>query len=578
MLGELFAALTHPATQMAHLRRFGHILALCILCLAIPSVRAQLGPAPGVYQRGYYRSPVGREIKASGTFGELRRDHFHMGLDIKSVNRSVGDPVYAVADGYVSRLKISSAGYGNAIYVDHPNGTRSLYAHLDDFVPEVQAFLDSVHYAREEFEVEVQLSPKRLPVRAGQRLGSMGNTGSSQGPHLHFELRLSATDEAFNPLLYDFPIRDGLAPSLRGLTVYSLDRDGKPARVAKQSLARKGDDYTSNEVVVPPGKVAFGLKAYDVAEGTSNLNGVFGISCRVDGRLVWRSFYDTIAFEQTRFIQAHYDYAAQSGGEGYYYRLHKLPGDRLRIYETVVDHGAVPVGFGESRQVEIQAGDAFGNTSTLRFTVRGDTTYRPAPGLPPFNFVLVPERASDFSLGDAGFRVEAGSVYTKTFLRGAIRTAATPGAYSSCYDIGQDEEPLQRPVRASVPLDNVPAELRAKAYFGSCGAAPRKTMGGRLSADGRTLEGEMGYWRSFAVFVDTVPPTIKALSRGVYRISDEVSSARDLTYRVTQNGQWVLAALDAKSDRLAVRTDKLRPGPIRVTVSDEAGNVTAIEQ
>ncbi len=400
--------------------------ALLVLHL-VSTATAQLGPTPGVYPRGYYRSPVGREIKASGTFGELRRDHFHMGLDIKSVNRRVGDPIYAVADGYVSKLKISSAGYGNAIYVDHPNGTRSLYAHLDDFVPEIQALLDSVHYAQESFEIEVQLSPKQLPVRAGQRLGSMGNTGSSQGPHLHFELRLSATDEAFNPLLYDFPIRDGLAPSLRGLAVYSVDRDGKPTRVAKQSVSKRGDDYTAAETMVPPGKVAFGLKAYDVAEGTSNLNGVFGISCRVDGRLVWRTFYDTIAFEQTRFIQAHYDYAAQSNGDGYYYRLHKLPGDRLRIYETVVDGGVVNVGFGESRQVEIQASDAFGNTSTLRFVVRGDTVGRVDPGLPPFNFVLVPERPSDLRLGDAAFRVEAGSVYTKTFLRGAIRTRGDAG-------------------------------------------------------------------------------------------------------------------------------------------------------
>ncbi len=124
----------------------------------------------------------------------------------------------------------------------------------------------------------------------------------------------------------------------------------------------------------------------------------------------------------------------------------------------------------------------------------------------------------------------------------------------------------------------MPGELRSKAYFGSCGDAARKTMNGRLSADGQTLEGEMGYWRSFAVFVDTVPPTIKTLSRGVFRIEDGVSSARDLRYRVTQSGQWVLASLDAKSDRLTVRADGLEPGPIRVSVTDEAGNVEILEQ
>ena len=128
-----------------------------------------------------------------------------MGLDIKSAHQASGDALYAVADGFISRLRVSASGYGNSVYIDHPNGTRSVYAHLDAFTPGIQRLLDSVHYARESFEVEVRLSPKQLPVRAGQQIGIMGNTGSSQGPHLHFELRLASNDAAFNPLLYDFP-------------------------------------------------------------------------------------------------------------------------------------------------------------------------------------------------------------------------------------------------------------------------------------------------------------------------------------------------------------------------------------
>ena len=548
--------------------------AVVLTCLAL-ALRGQAPMAPNGFG---YRSPVSHPIKASGTFGELRRDHFHMGLDVKSARGRTGDALYSVADGYVSRLRVSATGYGNSVYIDHPNGTRSVYAHLDEFTPEIQRLLDSVHYAEERFEIDVRLSPKQIAVAAGQQIGTMGNTGSSQGPHLHFELRRADTDAAMNPLMFGFPVRDGLAPSLRGLTVYQIDGDGRPTLAAQTNLRRSGDSYRlDDELRVPLGRIGFGLKAYDVAEGTSNLNGVYRIECRVDDELIWRVTYDTIAYEETRFIQAHYDFAARARGEGYFYRLYRLPGDRLGIYESAVEEGAVSMGFGESRRVEIEACDALGNSSVLRFAIRGDTA-RKSPEVPPFNYVLEPDTTADFALGDAAFRVERGSVYTKTFLRAAIRTPTRTGALSSCYEIGQDDEPLQLPVAVTLPLKRVPAELRSKVYLGRCDGEPRQAMPSEVQPDGLALRGEMRDWTDFAIFVDTVPPSIKELSRGVYRIADDVTGTGALRYRVTHDGVWVLASLDAKRNRLEVRADKLTAaGELRVEVVDAAGNVIMSE-
>ena len=562
------------------------------LCGGLPAVLAQAPPAPAPVAPTplEYRSPVAHPIRASGTFGELRADHFHMGLDVKSARGRSGDALYAVAEGYVSRIKISAAGYGNAVYLDHPDGTRSLYAHLETLAPDLQAVTDSVHYAEEAFEIDVRLPPRRLPVTRGQRLGTMGNTGSSFGAHLHFERRLASTDAAVNPQLTPgIDVRDGRAPDITGLSVYHVDGDGTPGLLRRLTpVGSGGGAYRIDEPVrVPAGRIAFGLAAVDRVEGQRNRNGVFRTTVTVGAgeaaREVWRVTYDTIAYEDSRYIQAHYDFGAKAAGEGYTYRLHRLPGDRLPIYETAVDDGTVVLGFGDSRPVEISTEDARGNRSVLRFTVEG-TDQRLERGLAPFNFVVGPGEARELRLGDARFAVPAGAAYAKTFLAGAIRPAGLSGALSSCYDLGDETHPIHDAVRVTVPLARVPEALRGKAYFGPCDPDPSdddadgrwRVMTSEPSADGATLTGELEEWRPFAVYVDTVAPTVREIGPGVWHIEDDVTAARALRYRVTEEGRWVLAAFDAKRNRLEVRADKWQGGALRVEVSDEAGNRTHV--
>ena len=533
-----------------------------------------------------YRSPVSHPIRVSGTFGELRADHFHMGLDIKSARGRAGDALYAVADGFVSRIKISAAGYGNAVYIDHPDGMRSLYAHLETLAPDLQALADSVHYAQEAFEIDVRLSPKQLPVTRGQRLGTMGNTGSSFGAHLHYELRRAADDAAVNPLLADFPVRDGRAPDIRGLSVYAVDGDGRTSLLTqRQPTGSPGAGYTISDVVdVPAGRIAFGLKAVDRVEGQRNQNGVYRTALTVAGQPRWRVTYDTIAYEDTRYVQAHYDFASKAAGDGYYYRLHRLRGDRLGIYEEAVEDGSVVVGFGESLPVEVWTEDAQGNRAVLRFTIRG-TDEQARSGLPPFNFVISPGEASSFRLGDAAFDVPTGAAYAKTFLRADLRAARLTGALSSCYDVGTASEPIHDAIAVRVPIANVAPALRTKAYLGPCDPNPDdrdedghyREVSTRLADGGDALAGELEAWRPFAVYVDTVAPTIRRIARGVYEIEDDVTAARQLRYRVTEGGQWVLAAFDAKRNRLVVREDKWDGGALRVEVTDEAGNVMSVD-
>ena len=534
--------------------------------------------AAGPYTAGTFRSPVAHPIKTSGTFGELRQDHFHMGLDVRSARGVAGDPLYAADSGYVSRIKISAAGYGNAVYVDHPHtGLRTLYAHLHTLAPGLRRYVDSVHYAREAFEIDVRPAPGELAVGRGERLGTMGNTGSSFGAHLHFETRLMADDAAFNPLLYDFPVRDTRAPEIGGLTVYRrVDAARLPVPLVRLTELRRDGDGTyhvPDTVRVPAGEIGLGLKAVDRQGGTRNRNGVYRIESRCDGQLHWRTTYDTVAFEDTRYIQAHYDYAARQGDEGYYYRLHRLPADaQPRLYDVYPDDGFVALGFGDSRTLEVTASDPLGNASTLRLVVVADHE-APAPPPPPHTHVLHPGVPMDITVGDASLAVPGRAVYADAYLTLAADSGRVSGAYSTCYRLGDPREPLHAPAELRVPLDAVPVRLRAKAYLSDCGDAREHVLHGELTTGSRALRVAVDEWGDYALRVDTVPPRIVPLDRYTYRISDDVTATRALRYRVTQDGRWVLAELDAKNDRLVVRRDLLGAGRLRVEVWDAAGNV-----
>ncbi len=539
-----------------------------------------------LYPKGTYRSPVNHPIKISGTFGELRSDHFHMGVDVKSARGVAGDNLYAVADGYVSRIKISATGYGNALYIDHPNGTRSLYGHMDSFTPDIQRWVDSVHYARERFEIDMgpnYQEPalgtpdgfKRFQIKRGQKLGTMGNTGSSFGAHLHYELRLQENDAAFNPLLYDFPVKDTRAPEMRGLTVFMKEGNGAARAINRfAKLTAIGNAFTLSGVVhVPPGEVGFGLKTYDRQEGTRNLNGVYRIESRCDDQLHWQATYDTIAFEETRYIQAHYDFAAKRDKKGYFYRLHSLPGDQLPLYDVKPNDGWLNLGFGESRKIEMTSRDPFGNSATLSFTIVADLPAESPTDL-SFNYLLPQGQETSLNIGAAELQMQPTSVYYDTYLSARVSNDVVEGAYSRCYELGNPDEPIHASAKLSMPLQDVPMDLRPNAYLSSCSAVDEGVVMGKLTTGSTHLEARLGEWGDFCLRVDTEKPSIKVLDRYTYVIKDNVTSAGDLRYRVSQNGEWVLASFDAKKHRLVVRKDKLKAGKITVEVWDKAGNKT----
>ena len=202
----------------------------CLFIAFLPALsfghpeRANLVPLKGPFPKDYFRMPVDMAtVRLSGTFGELRSNHFHTGIDISSATGSIGQPVFATADGFLDRVKVQESGYGKALYIKHPNGYTTVYAHLDKFSPAVERYVKEVQYKRERFGVDLYPTDGVFQVKKGEQIGNMGNSGSSQGPHLHFEIRRSSNQKALNPLLFGLPILDDVPPAIRNMKVYFLN-------------------------------------------------------------------------------------------------------------------------------------------------------------------------------------------------------------------------------------------------------------------------------------------------------------------------------------------------------------------
>ncbi len=263
------------------------------------------------YPQDTFQSPLAIPLDISGSFGELRSNHFHSGLDFKTAGVE-GLPVYATADGYVSRIKISPFGYGKALYITHPNGYTSVYGHLQKANGSIQEFIKNKQYQEQSFEVEMYLYPSDLPVKKGDIIAFTGNTGGSGAPHLHFEFRDTKSEQIINPMHFGFKkiIKDERKPIIQGVVVYPLDSTlvnnaQKPINI---SFNKQSDGTYLCAKVKANGRIAFGINAYDYCTNAYNKNGLYKVKAYLNGVLQYQYGFDTFAFDESRYINNFIDY------------------------------------------------------------------------------------------------------------------------------------------------------------------------------------------------------------------------------------------------------------------------------
>lgn len=535
------------------------------------------------YPQGYFRNPLDIPISLAGNFAECRPNHFHTGLDLKT-NEKENLRVYAAAEGYVSRISISHSGYGNAVYITHPNGYTTLYGHLNDFYPALQQYLVQQQYARESWNIELKLTASQFPVKKGQFIAFSGTTGGSTGPHLHFEIRDSRTEHVLNAALFGLPVTDVMSPVPQSIALYN---DGSIYEQAVQlfPVKKNGADYTTVQPVqVNTNNIRIAVKADDYMNGSSNTLGIYEMSLYLDEALQasWR--LNDIDFEENRYMNAFADFKLKEENKGWYQTLFRIKGNRISNYTFLnAADGALDISDGQPHEVHITLMDAAGNTSDIRFTITG-TTNKNEPASGKSCTLWKAGKANELKTNTLLFRIDKDALYDDICLKYSEQSSAK--YLSHIVQIQDTKVPLQSYARLSLKLNKLlPFALASKLVF--IHHIKAAALPGNNPQDAAAAQYEKGWAKAevrtfgnYYVSVDTVPPVIKSLQKTTvlskaknirFTVTDNLTSVQ--SFRAELDGQW-LRFVRSGNTYTYIFDDRCTAGKhsLNITATDENDN------
>lgn len=545
------------------------------------------------YPQTYFRSPVDHKPLISGTFGELRPNHFHSGIDIKSKHGKIGDPLYASAEGFVSRIKVQASGYGKALYIDHPNGYTTVYAHMDKFNPEIEQYIKEQQHARQSFFVDLNPEPYRFNYNQSDKVGTMGNTGRSSGPHIHFEIRNTVTEEPINPLLFGIKITDNIAPKLHQIRVYPLNDKHEPIKPFTKNIGKgkSGRYYVGGDTLtINAWRMGLGMKAYDHMNGTSNWNGVFAIETFVDDQLIHKTEFEKFHFDNTRYINAHIDYREKLLNKAWFNRCYKMPGNEIPMYPIMMNDGVFDV-TSQTQEVRIVVHDASGNSSEVKFWVKRAKEIS-APATASYNYLLPYDDSNWIDREDLYLHFPKGVLYENLYMDYSTSPDNSADTYSNMHHIHNKKTVIHSWYDIGIRPKGIPEHKKDKAIIALCEGSKTpvshggKWQGDMLIAQARDLGG-------FCVMIDDTPPTItptifkenlKGYSKIQFKLKDNYKTSRKLdtyTWNGYIDGKWVLFVPNPSKSIITHRFEKdLAPGKhnFRLEVTDERGNMSVFER
>lgn len=550
-----------------------------LLCLSTFFASAQAPKLP----TDYFDDPLQVDLALAGTFGELRSNHFHSGLDIKTQQRE-GLPVFASAEGYVSRINVAHFGYGKALYIQHPNGYTTVYAHLKNFSPRIEAYIKKLQYQKESYEVEVYPTASELPIERGEMVANSGNTGGSGGPHLHFEIR-DGNQHPMNPLMFGIDIADNRPPLVSGVYAYPLAEDAHingSAERQKLRLIPQQDGSFQAEKIEACGDIGFGINTVDQLDAAPNQNGVFKIETSANGETMLQLNFEKFSFDETRHLNQLIDYGYYSQNNRRIQKLFVEPSNPLSIYSDSFNKGVLNVQDSLSYNYVIKVSDFAGNERIVRIPVEGRqrTDIKPKADNTTEYFVEA-GKGAQFEEKGIDVYIPKNSLYQDIFLDVAFEDEKI--------SLHEDIVPIHSNISIGFDVSKYEPQDREQMFIA------RLNKWGRPNYSTTTKEGDRftTKTRSFGTYTldrDTKAPAVIPVNfkNGQWisgnkdlkvKISDDLSGIN--SFRATVNGKFILMEYEYKQNLLTHDFDDgvvtETENQLKIEVTDNVGNTTIFE-
>ncbi|MBG7612872.1 M23 family metallopeptidase [Polaribacter sp. BAL334] len=536
------------------------------------------------YPKDYFQSPLKIPIVLSGSFGELRNNHFHSGLDIKTQGKE-GLEVLAAGEGYVSRIKLSQFGYGKSIYITHPNGFTTVYAHLSKFAPKIESYVKSIQYKKECYEIEeTRFSEDTFPIEKGEIIAFSGDTGGSGGPHLHFEIRDTESEKIINPLFFNFAIQDTIAPIFQSVKVYSLSEN---SHINQQNnhfqlpIKKIAEGEHIADKISAQNLIGFGVEVIDKMDSTYNKLGIYSLEMQVNGQSMYYHELETFDFAESKFINLHIDYEHFKKYKTRFQKTYLEPANALSTYKNVISFGKINIEKEFNYTINIIAKDFYGNTSMLKIPVVGkDHQADFNKKIDSTAFQVIAKNFNKFNLEDVTIAFPKNTFYEDTFLDFKVEKGIAK--------IHNPTIPLDDYFTLTFDVSKYSEEEKKQLYIANL-EYPKYPRYLYTRKKDSTFFTTTKYLGNYSLVSDNQKPTIKLMyiKDGQWisnsetlkvKISD-IGSGID-TFRATLNDEWILMEYNHKTGILTYDfSDKILVGSkhlFKIVVYDNVGNTNEL--
>ncbi|WP_435263346.1 M23 family metallopeptidase [Tenacibaculum sp. nBUS_03] len=545
---------------------------------------SQFGVSQHKYPKDYFSPPLKIPIILSGTFGELRSNHFHSGIDIKTQGKE-GIPIYAPANGYVSRIKIGQYGFGKAIYLEHPNGYTTVYAHLQKFENTIQQYVKSIQYKKEKYAIgNIFPEPEKFPIKKGDIIGFTGDTGSSGEPHLHYEIRNTKTEKIINPLLFGINPKDDRRPTIKRLIAYPLSDDARIDNSTNESILQfkqvKEGKYITDRIKAC-GTIGFGVSTFDRLNGATNKNGIYSLEMKVNGTTVYYHDVETFSFSESKFINLLIDYKHYKKYKRRVQKTHKVLENKLSLYKNLINDGKITIENGSNYSIEIFIKDLKKNTTSVKIPVEGVKSNLLFQEKDTTNFKITAKNFNKFHQKNSTVAFPKNTFYKNCFIDFKVENGITK--------VHTPTIPLDKRYTLTFKTSHLTDLQKQQVYIANVNYPkyPRYVSTKKKINKVYTSTKSLG---SYKLLFDTKKPYIKLLNfydkqwvtkhkNLQVKIIDKESGIRN--YHATIDNQWVLMEYNHKKGILTYDfNDKKLVGSkhlFKIVLSDNVGNTKTLK-